>query len=168
MRLRSRPPRGRGFTLFEMVAGIIIVAVIATIGATMMGKGFSSFFLAREVVQNDWQGRLAMERMTRDIRAARTPADITTMTSAQLTFTDSDNDTISYVLSGTTLTRTQNGGTPQVLADNATGLTLSYLQSDGLTAAAAAANVYFITVELTISSANASMDYRSTVRPVSF
>ena len=163
-----RPRASGGFTLIEMVASLVIVAVLGAIAATMMGKGFSTFFLGREVAQNDWQGRLAIERMTRDIRAARTPGDITTMTAGQLTYTDADNDTVSYQLSGTTLTRTQNGGTPQVLADYATALNFTYLQDDGATAAAANTNVYFITIELTISSANASTTYRSTVRPVTF
>ena len=159
----------RGFTLIEMIMGIVIVAVLATIGATMLGTGFDSFFLSRETTQNDWQGRLALERITRDLRGVRTPADITTMVPAtQLVFTDSDNDQITYTLSGTTITRKQNAGAAQVLADNVSALSFSYLQDDGSTPAAAAANVYYITVDLTVSSANASTRYRSTVKPTNF
>jgi prepilin-type N-terminal cleavage/methylation domain-containing protein len=168
MGLRSRVSATRGFTLIEMIMGVVIVAVLATIGATMLGAGFDSFFLSRETNQNDWQGRLALERITRDLRSVRTPADITTMTGTQIVFTDSDNDQIAYALSGTTVTRTQNGGTARVLADNAAALTFSYLQDDGSTTAVAAANVYYITVDLTISSANASTRYRGTVKPTSF
>jgi prepilin-type N-terminal cleavage/methylation domain-containing protein len=171
MQLRLHVPRSRGFTLIELVMSIVVVGVLASMGATMLGSGFRSFFLSREITQNDWQGRLALERMTRDLRAVRTPTDLTTMTAGQIAFTDSDNDQINYTLNGTTLTRAQNGGTAWVLADNVTavtGLAFSYLKNDGLTTAAAATDVYYITVQLTISSANASTTYRSTVKPTSF
>ena len=171
MQFRLHVPRSRGFTMIELVMSIVVVGVLASLGATMLGGGFASFFLSRETTQNDWQGRLALERITRDLRSVRTPADLATMTAGQIIFTDSRNDQINYTLSGTTVTRVQNGGTAWVLADNATALTFSYLRNDGLTpepSGGVPANVYYITVELTISSANASMKYRSTVRPTSF
>jgi prepilin-type N-terminal cleavage/methylation domain-containing protein len=159
-----------GFTLIEMIMSMVIVAVLATIGATMLGKGFESFFLGRETNRNDWQGRLAFERMTRELRTVRTPADIVTMTSGQIIFTDDDSNQINYTTSGTTVTRAQNGGTPQVLADNVTtgSFQISYLKDDGKTTAAVAADVYYITVSLAVSTANAATSYRSTVKPTSF
>jgi type II secretory pathway pseudopilin PulG len=156
--------------MIELVMSIVVVGVLASLGATMLGGGFASFFLSRETTQNDWQGRLALERMTRELRAVRSPtaADLTTMTGTDIVFKDINNKTIEYVRSGTTLTRIQDAGTAQVLADNSTSLTISYLRNNGLTTAAVPADVYYITVELTISSANASMTYRSTVKPTSF
>ena len=57
---------------------------------------------------------------------------------------------------------------PIPLADNVSTLTISYLQNHGTTAAAVAANVYYITVLLTIVSSNVNLTYRSTLKPAAF
>jgi hypothetical protein len=56
----------------------------------------------------------------------------------------------------------------QPLADNVGTLTISYLQNDGTTATAVAANVYYITVLLTIVTSNVNVTYRSTFKPAVF
>jgi prepilin-type N-terminal cleavage/methylation domain-containing protein len=165
-----RRTSSRGFTLIEAIVVIVIAAVLAAIGATVMSRGFQNYFLARELARDSAQGTLALERMTRELRRVRTPtaADLTIGVPGQITFVDADGDTIVYALGGGNLTRSENGGAAQPLAANASALTFSYLQNDGQTAAGAPAQVWYITVALTVSSQNATTTFRGTVKPESF
>ena len=155
----------RGFTLLEVIITLVIAGVLATIGATLMSSGFRSYFLGRELAQD---GTLALERMTRDLRTARSAADLTTIGASTITFVDVDGNTISYALSAGSVTRSQNGGTAQPLAANVSSLAFTYLQNDGQTTAASAATVWYIAAAVTVASQNASTTFRGTVKPASF
>jgi prepilin-type N-terminal cleavage/methylation domain-containing protein len=163
--------RSGGFTLIEVVITLIIIGALATIGATLMSRGFLSYFVGREIARDDAQGRLALERMARELRTVRGTADLNIGVANQITITDFDQNVIVYRRNAGTsqLERSQdNGATFQPLADNVSILTISYLQNDGTTAAAVAANVYYITVLLTIVTSNVNLSYRSTFKPAAF
>jgi prepilin-type N-terminal cleavage/methylation domain-containing protein len=163
--------RSGGFTLIEVVITLIVIGVLATIGATLMSRGFLSYFVGREIARDDTQGRLALERMARELRTVRGTADLNIGVANQITITDFDQNVIVYRRNAGTsrLERSQDGGTTfQPLADNVGTLTISYLQNDGTTAAAVAANVYYITVLLTIVTSNVNLTYRSTFKPAAF
>jgi len=180
MRPRNIERRNRGFTLIEMIVTLLVAAVLFGLGATVISGGFRTYFLGREIMQNDWQGRLALERITRDLRTVRTatnppvpPGDLDISTSGRITFVDFGGNTIVYRQTGNTIERSQNGGAFQPLADNvsAGSLAFTYLQNNGVTAEPTggnSANVYYITVSFTVSSTNASATYRGTVKPTSF
>jgi prepilin-type N-terminal cleavage/methylation domain-containing protein len=171
MILRSTAFRLAGFTLIEVVITLIVIGVLATIGATLMSRGFLSYFVGREIARDDTQGRLALERMARELRTVRGTADLNIGVANQITITDFDQNVIVYRRNAGTsrLERSQDGGTTfQPLADNVGTLTISYLQNDGTTAAAVAANVYYITVLLTIVTSNVNLTYRSTFKPAAF
>jgi prepilin-type N-terminal cleavage/methylation domain-containing protein len=160
-----------GFTLIEVVITLIIMGVLATIGATLMSRGFLTYFVGREIARDDAQGRLALERMARELRTVRSTADLNIGVANQITITDFDQNVIVYRRNAGTsqLERSQDGGaTFQPLADNVSALTISYLQNDGTTATAVAANVYYITVLLTIATSNVNVNYRSTFKPAAF
>jgi prepilin-type N-terminal cleavage/methylation domain-containing protein len=179
MRQRNPKRRDLGFTMIEVVVTLLVAAILFGLGATVISGGFRSYFLGREIMQNDWQGRLALERMTRELRTVRTatnllipipPGDLDIATLGQITFIDFAGNTIVYRQTGNTIERSQNAGAFQPLADNVgTGsLSFVYLQNDGATAAGTPAAVYYIRVLFTVSSANASATYRGTVKPTSF
>jgi len=173
MRPRNIERRNLGFTLIEMVVTLLVAAVLFGLGATVISGGFRTYFLGREITQNDWQGRLALERMTRELRIVRTPtgADLDISAAGQITFIDFAGNTIVYRQTGNTIERSQNGGAFQPLADNVSALSFTYLWSNGTTpepTGGSSANVYYITVSFTVSSTNASATYRGTVKPTSF
>ncbi len=177
MRPGNLERRNFGFTLVEMVVTLLVAAVLFGLGATVISGGFRTYFLGREITQNDWQGRLALERMTRELRTARTPtaADLNISAAGQITFTDFAGNTIVYRQTGNTIERSQDAGTTfQPLADNVgavSPLSFTYLQNNGTTpepTGGNSANVYYITVSFTVSSTNASATYRDTVKPTSF
>jgi len=157
-----------GFTLIEAIITLVIAGVLAAIGATIMSGGFRNYFLGRELAQDAAQGTLALERMTRDLRAVRSAADLTTIGASTITFVDVDGNTITYALSAGSVTRAQNGGTAQPLAANVSNLAFTYLQNDGQTTAAASATVWYIAVAVTVASQNATTTFRGTVKPASF
>ncbi len=169
---RSTAFRPAGFTLIEVVITLIVIGVLATIGATLMSRGFLSYFVGREIARDDAQGRLALERMARELRTVRSTADLNIGVANQITITDFNQNVIVYRRNAGTsqLERSQDGGaTFQPLADNVSTLTISYLRNDGTTPeAAVAANVYYITVLLTILSSNVNLTYRSTFKPTTF
>ena len=168
--------RNLGFTLIEVVVTLIVAAILFGLGATVIGGGFRTYFLGREITQNDWQGRLALERMTRELRTVRTAtaADLNIGVAGQITFNDFGGNSIVYRQTGNTVERSQNAGAFQPRADNvsaAPALSFTYLRNDGATpepTGGIPANVYYITVSFRVSSANASATYRGTVKPTSF
>lgn len=158
-----------GFSLVEMIVVIALMAILFSIGATLLGRVFTSYFTARDVTDAQWQGLIALERMTRELRLARsaTSADLSISPTTQITFTDLDGNTIAYSLSGTALTRS-TGGTPMTLADKISALDFFYLQNDGLTGASTAATVSYITVRLRIVDSDYDETLRATVQPRAF
>ena len=155
----------RGFTLIEMVMVIVLAGIIAALGSKMLVAGFSSYQASRDLIQAQWQGTIAMERLSRDLRTIRsaTAVDLTLTPATQITFTDTNAIVISYTLSGTTLMR--NG---QPLADGVTSLGFSYIASDGKTTAATAAQTHYVVVDIAVSILGSSYTARTTVHPRAF
>jgi len=160
-----------GFTLIEVVTTLIVIGVLAAISASVMSRGLLSYFVGREIARDDAQGRLACERMARDLRTARSPADIV-FGASQITMTTLAGNVIVYRRNAATsqLERSQdNSVTFQALADNVTALTFSYLRKDGITPESVIpANVYYITVALTVNTSNVNIPYRTTIKPAAF
>ena len=154
----------KGFTLVEMILVIIILSIIATVGSQVMSNGFTAYLSGRDMVDAEWQGRYAMQRMSRELRDVRsaTAGDLV-MGANQITFTDINANTITYALTGTTLTR--NG---TALADGVTALEFYYIQADGIVTAAAATDVSFITVNINVSLNGSNYSLRNTLHPRSF
>src|SRR5712692_5760958 len=101
----------RGFSLIEMVLVIVLTGIVFAVGAMILKTSFQSYFAGKNRTTSDWQGRLGLERMTRDLHAIAAPTptspSITAFGATSITFIDSDNagTAITYDLSGTTLRR---------------------------------------------------------------
>jgi prepilin-type N-terminal cleavage/methylation domain-containing protein len=161
----------RGMTLVELVIVIVLTGILFAIGSMVLGEVFRSYFGARDINRVDWQGRVAMERMARELREIRTasPADLAIGTAGEITFMNREGNTVRFYRNGNVLTRSEGGTTnAQPLADYATALSFDYLQSDGATAAATPAQVHFITAILTINDGSTGETLRATVHPRSW
>jgi prepilin-type N-terminal cleavage/methylation domain-containing protein len=154
--------RKRGFTLIEMVCVIIILSIIAVVASRVMGAAFNSYFDNQSIVNANEQGRLALERMIRDIHAINSPADLTTAGASTLTFNDVKGNTITYALSGTQLQR--NG---VALADGVSSLALGYYDGTGAVAASNAA-VRYITITLNITQNSVNYTIKTTVTTMNY
>jgi prepilin-type N-terminal cleavage/methylation domain-containing protein len=176
--------RSRGMTLVEMIVVVTILAIVAAAGALMLGRGFESWQLARETGEVGWQGRVALERLTRELRDIRsaTTNDLafTANPMTQLRFIDVDGNAVCFYLSGTQLMRSADGPTgvcgttsPQPLADNvvAGSLSFNFYKNDGgaLTIPPdTLANAFYITLAFQVTSGQAAETWRTTVQPRRF
>ena len=152
-----------GFSLVELIVVIILTGILAAFGAQMLGKTLQSFVLSKDVTKGDWQARVALERLTRDLRMVRAPANLIIVPATAITFSDTDGNNVNYSLSGSSLMRNT-----QPLADGISGLAFTYLRSDGNTAAASASDSYYITVSFDVSRRTATTSLRATVHPRDF
>lgn len=162
--------RQTGFTLIELILTIVIVGIISGIGASLLRQGVGAVISedARANLTSD--GRLASERMVREIRMARsrTVADLPACCSATtLTFLDITGTQIVYTSAGGNITRQDPSGT-NILASNVTSLTFSYFQQNGITAAVNATQVWTIQVDLTFTRSGESQSFRVRAHPRTF
>lgn len=141
----------RGFTLVELIVVIVILGTLAVITGPMLQAGFSSYFTQRNLSDADWQGRLALERIARDIRALSSTNNITTTTSTQFTFVNNANTNVSYTLSGTNLQRNA-----LTLANGINTVTFEYYDSTGAITAVIA-NIRYITTTLSVTMNNTNL-----------
>ena len=121
-----------GFSLIELVTVIVILGVIAGMSAALLSQGFNAYTNSANLADSNSQGQIAIQRMIRDLQLIRSAADITVASTSQLSYTDINNNTVSYALSGSTLNLTKNGST-QALADGANSLTFTYYTNAGVT-----------------------------------
>ncbi len=146
-----------GFTLIELIVVIVLISIVSVIGSGIISSSYIAYLNSKNVMDADWQGRQALERMARELRIVGSPADITISgsTATSLTFTTSNADTIIYSLSGTSLMRQKNGGTAQILADGIQTLGFTfYDQNSALTAVAANVRYILISLMVTLNNTN--------------
>ena len=161
--------RQLGFSMIELIVVIVVLAIVAGMGAIVVRDGMLGYLRGREINGADWQGRLSLERITRELRTIAAPnysnIAATSCGSSTFSFSDITAAPISYTQSTTTLLR--NG---QPLVSDVTGFNLRFycLQDDGQTYSTAASAAYYITVSMVLSTANTSASYRSTVKPRNF
>lgn len=144
----------RGFTLLELVLGLVAGAVIAAVAFMLLTPVHNWFFTKQRVIGLD-DTRAALTRMTNEIKRIKSSDDISTFAAQQLTFTDYDDNVVTFQQSGTDLLK--NGA---VLARNVQNFNFTYLKDDG-TVALTAQEIRVIRVRLDIASGNEIIRLRS-------
>jgi prepilin-type N-terminal cleavage/methylation domain-containing protein len=153
-----------GFTLIEFIMVIVILGIIAAMSSSLLSIGVTNFITGANIVNANWQGQIAIQRMTRDITLVRSSPDITTATASTFAFTDVFNNTISYTLTGSNLTLTYNGGTAQTLAAGVNSLTFSYFDNNGVSTAVLA-NINYVRIALNITQLGENYTLTTSVGP---
>lgn len=164
----------RGFSLIEMVMGIVLLGILAMAAMPVITGGITAYATTTTSLNTLTKLRYATERMAREIREVRrntvTPANydittnISTGTSTALVFTKADGNQVSLGLSGSNVTLAYS--TPAVsatLTDQASGLTFRYYQSDGTTAASSVSNVAFVDIQLDLVETGSTITQRTRV-----
>ena len=164
--------RQLGFSLVELIVVIVVLGIVASMGAVVVRDGMLGYLRGREITSADWQGRLALERITRELRDVAAPGsasiDGASCGSSGFSFIDITANQVSYSLVSNTLLRySQPLAVGQPLADNVAGVRFYCLQSD-VQATTSPSAVYYVTVSMIVSTENTSATYRSTVKPRSF
>ncbi|MBF0096397.1 MAG: prepilin-type N-terminal cleavage/methylation domain-containing protein [Magnetococcales bacterium] len=150
-RLRLLPLRQRGgFTLLEMVLTIIILGLIVGVGTPVLVSGYQSFLLGTSIQRADAVARLAMERISRELRnglqATVTPL---ALNSASVQFTNSDGDAVTLSFQDNTLV-VQHNAQSGVVAENIVG---SFSVSDESDVSNRFMPYRLISVQLTVTQA---------------
>ncbi len=126
---------GAGFTLIELVIVITIIGIITGVVAfTLLGAVDAwTFKFNRSELLSD--GRLAMNRMVREIREIKNRGNVTKAKSSEFRFINTSDVDIKYKLdNGDLLNRTEDG-TKNLLAEYVSDLTFTYFDSSGATIA---------------------------------
>lgn len=121
----------RGFTLVELIITIIILSIIAGGSAILVSKGLDAFFVGRNTIDADWQGRVAIERMTRELHNIRSTRDIIEATNSSIRFIDNmGNDVSYYAVDSQLMRKSPVNGVERILADGVF-LMLNYYRGNG-------------------------------------
>lgn len=143
----------KGFTLIELIIVIVFAGIITAITSQMIAQGFNSYLNSKNLIEANWEGRLALGRMTRDIHEVRSAADISTASASQFVFVNRAGTSITYSLSGTNLLRNS-----QTLASGVQSLAFTYYTQNGATTSTASAIRYvLITLNITQNNTNFSL-----------
>jgi MSHA biogenesis protein MshO len=160
-----------GFTLIEMVIVIVLVGILATIAATIIMQGVRAYSDEQSRSDAHYQARLAVERMSREIRLIRGNADISVMNGTLLRFTDINGSQMGFRLNGGNIERTEDNAVSwQTLATNITGTggnIFTYLDDNGATTAAST-SLWLVQIQFIATQGTESIDIRTTVHPRNF
>ena len=152
----------KGFTLIETVIVILILSIIAAIASKVMQAAFNAYFTNQYITNANIQARLALERLSRDVRAISSAGSISTATASQLSFTDVNGNTITYQLTGSQLMRSG-----QVLADGVSNLSFTYLDRNAASTTTPA-NICYVTTTLGFNSGGVNYTVRSTATAMNY
>jgi prepilin-type N-terminal cleavage/methylation domain-containing protein len=164
--------RQLGFSLIELIVVVVVLGIVASMGAVVVRDGMLGYLNGREITSADWQARLALERIARDLRNVAAPGSSNIAAGAcgtsTFTFSDITATPISYTLATVVQGYSSVLRNGQPLADNVTGLQFYCLQGDGQTYTTTPSAVYYISVSMPVATTNTSAFYRTTVKPRSF
>ena len=136
--MRFKSLNSHGYTLIEIIIVIVILGIIGGISFQFVGYGVEAFKKSSARKELYDQGRLALERMVRELRDAK---EVEGSSSSSITFKKAHPEQaadyieeIKFQLNGTNLERVGNpSGTPAtaVLASNVSGFTVTGVTSGG-------------------------------------
>jgi prepilin-type N-terminal cleavage/methylation domain-containing protein len=130
MNPRIFEPSSKGFTLIEIVVVIVILSIVSAITIKFLVDSMRIYTMTVNQKTLFDEGKLALERMCRDIRDANS---ITGSTATSVTFIrtnatgpgqDTPNETITYRLIGSNLEKVK-ASTPYVIAGNVSAFTVT-------------------------------------------
>ena len=168
--MRTPSTRCRGFTLVELVISIVLIGILAAVGAEMIADSFTTTRMVNAENSSTAQARYALERLAREIREVKYDSSggnycITTKTATNLVFyktsgtynstcaTNVVTVTINYSNPNLTLQYSSPAAPSTLLSSQASSFTLAYLQSDGVTSTTSNSYIRFVVITLTVTDA---------------
>ncbi|GGI85144.1 prepilin-type N-terminal cleavage/methylation domain-containing protein [Legionella impletisoli] len=139
--------KAKGYTLIEMVIGIVLLGIVSATAGLFLTEAFRSYFAAKPILKVAGKANIAADALMREIKSAES---ISAIGSNSMSFVNQQGQSIVINLSGGNLSRSVNGGTAYTLCSGITGLTFSYFDAS-LGTTASASNVRFVTLAMTIA-----------------
>ena len=162
--------RAAGFTLVELLMVIVLFGIVAAFAAPAMRSGFQAYFTGRDISEADWQARVALERMSRELRAVRAPADLSLAAAGDLTFVDLDGNSIRYCMGAVGTCPGAAGElirNAQPLATGVSALTFSFLTRTG-GATGTPALAYYVSATFDETRNTITKSHQATIAPRNF
>lgn len=135
----------KGFTLIELVVGMVIGVAVAMVAYTLV-EPTQNWLFSEARRGGMGQGEAAMMRMVREIRRIKSPGSLAMHAPTQLSFIDYEDNIVNFQLVGSNLMRGSN-----VLARGVQGLVFGYLNENGIPTSTTA-DIRVITIDLMIDS----------------
>ncbi len=161
----------KGFTLIEAVITIVVVSIIGYIVFAAVSTGVKAYLITDQRKEALDSGRIAMERITRELRGMREFTGMNNATPAQVCFTSMDGPRISFRYSNQNIIRNadwtacpyDNPSDGSILASGITSFTFSYIQNSGAVDASPPAATRRIRINLTSTAAQEQVVQESEV-----
>lgn len=170
----------KGFTLIEMIMSLVLLGIVAITAGMLIYQGTRSYETLSDQKETAQQARLALERISRELRSMRcttagnsctpTATDVPVMTASEVRFVNGSSEGRGLRLDGNTLRlRTGTGASdPEyALATSITALTFEYLKQDGSTASIAG-EIWTVNVNMTFTHGQALLPVKASVHPRGF
>ena len=126
---------GAAFTLVEMMVSVAVFSIVGLALMTIYVYSIRSFAALTNYSMLDKENRLAMDKMTFEIRQAKQIVNYTTNGSSSLTILNGNNDTVTYSFDPTLkqMVRQTGSGESQVLLTNCDLLSFSLFKRTPVT-----------------------------------
>lgn len=147
------PSKRQGFGFIELIITIVITLVVVGIASRLLSSGYTSYARAQTISALNDVGSIALTRMSRELTSA---IGMSTIGASTVTFTSATGSTVTYALSGTNLTRTENAGAPQTLATPVRSLSFGYYDTN-LAVTTTPTAVQGMTINLSLAGANSNL-----------
>ncbi len=118
--------RRDGVTLIELVITMVLIGIVALVVANALSTGIKGSLVTDNRKEALDQARVAMERMTREIRNLRSSSDVSTNGISQFCFTDTSGTQINFSYSGSDIKRDTGNCTAGSGATLSTGIISSF------------------------------------------
>ena len=157
----------KGFTLVEFAIVIVLTGIIAGILSVLIREVASTytFIKVRGVALAD--NRLAMDRMTREIRQIKSAFNLYTADPSDIRFYKMGDEYVEFYLLDNNLRR--KDGSDDILANDVTNLEFQYYKIDNTPATPIVApdetDIWRIVIKLTIKKGDQTVKFSSQVHP---
>lgn len=153
-----------GYTLIELISVMTILGILVSFFAHSMqttGEAYSGVNTRQELLRD---GRIALEKMTRELRivATATGVDAVTLSANEFSFRDRYETTYSYTFKEGAIFRND-----VALVNSVGSFAFGYYQKDGSTATSGN-TLHVIEVAFTLGKNGESIPFRATVAPPAF
>lgn len=122
----KRQQRQSGFTLIELSAVIVVVGLLAGFTARMLTSGVDTYGYIRDRQEALASGRLALQRIVKEVRQTSQPGAIYTATADSIRFIKTNNESVQLRLGNQ---RVLLNGQP--LVDQVTQFRMTYFDTGG-------------------------------------
>ncbi len=158
--MRKQTKNRGGFSLIEMAAVVVLLGILVGFSFQFLVGGIDAYLVGRDYTNISQEGKIALERMAREVRfALQSEITIGTSSITFTKFTGSPNDPgdeITFVVSpgSSSLKRESNGADTCDLADNVQDFSPSFDTA-----------YFLVTLDLTLARGEGSVRYRTAVHP---